>query len=150
MEILNWHPSIFLPFLLKVKLFHQFIQILLHFLLELLISLCLTKHSVEKFVTDVFSGLKLIEKSSHKGIHKVSILQNMLIPRLGWPLLIYKIPISVVNHLEHKIIFYLRNWRNIHCSTNIYVSILQLSLTLCLWKVKHQYWNQPKSVGISY
>ena len=90
------------------------------------------KHSVEKFVTDVFSGLKLIEKSSHKGIHKVLILQNMLIPRLGWPLLIYKIPISVVNHLEHKIIFYLRKWRNIHCSTNIYVSILQLSLTLCL------------------
>ena len=34
------------------------------------------KHSVEKFVTEVWSGLKLIGKSSHKGIHKVWILQN--------------------------------------------------------------------------
>ena len=61
------------------------------------------KHSVEKFVTEVLSGLKLIDKSSHKGIHKVWILQNMLIPRLHWPLLIYEISISVVNCLEHKI-----------------------------------------------
>ena len=32
---------IFLPFLLKVKLFHQFVQILLDFWVELLFSLCL-------------------------------------------------------------------------------------------------------------
>ena len=29
------------------------------------------KHSVEKFVAEVLPGLKLIDKSSHKGIHKV-------------------------------------------------------------------------------
>ena len=57
-------------------------------------------HSVEKFVTEVLSGLKLIDKSSHKGIHKVWIPQNMLIPTLHWPLLIYKISISDVNCLE--------------------------------------------------
>ena len=34
------------------------------------------KHSVEKFVTEVLSGLTLIDKSSHKGIHKVWILQK--------------------------------------------------------------------------
>ena len=39
-------------------------------------------YSVEEFATEVLSGLKLIDKSSHKGIHKVWILQNMLIPRL--------------------------------------------------------------------
>ena len=78
------------------------------------------KHPVEKLVTEVLSGLKLIDKSSHKGIHKVWILQNMLIPRLCWPLLIYKISISVVNHLEHKISSYLRKWINIyHSTTNI-------------------------------
>ena len=65
------------------------------------------KHSVEKFVTEVLSGLKLIDKSSHKGIHKVWILQNMLIPRLRWPLLIYEISISV-NCLEHKISSYFK------------------------------------------
>ena len=80
------------------------------------------KHSVEKFVTEVLSGLKLIDKSSHKGIHKVWILQNMLIPRLRWPLLIYEISISVVNCIEHKISSLLRK-------------ILQLTLSLCLWRV---------------
>ena len=91
------------------------------------------KHSVEKFVTEVLSGLKLIDKSSHKGIHKVWILQNMLIPRLRWPLLIYEISISVVNCIEHKISSLLRKWLNIHHSmTNIYVCILQLPLALCL------------------
>ena len=74
------------------------------------------KHSVSKFVTEVLSCLKLIDKSSHKGIHKVWILEIMLIPRLCWPLLIYEISISVVNCIEHKISF-LRKWLNIHHST---------------------------------
>ena len=77
------------------------------------------KHSVEKFVTEVLSGLKLIDKSSHKGIHKVWILQNMLIPRLCWSLLIYEISTSV-NCIEHKLSSFLRKWLNIHHSmTNI-------------------------------
>ena len=75
------------------------------------------KHSVEKFVTEVLSGLKSIDNSSHKGIHKAWILQNMLIPRLRWPLLIYEISISVVNCIEHKISSFLRKWLNIHHST---------------------------------
>ena len=75
------------------------------------------KHSVDKFVTEVLSGLKLIDKSSHNGIHKVWILQNMLIPRLRWPLLIYEISISFVNCIEHKISSFLRKWLNIHHST---------------------------------
>ena len=91
-------------------------EILLDFWVELFISVS-DKHSVQKFVTDVLSCLKLIDKSSHKGIHKVWILQNMLIPRLQWPLLIYKISISVVNCREHKISSFLRKWLNIHHST---------------------------------
>ena len=34
------------------------------------------KHFVGKFVEDVLSGLKLINKSSHKGVHMVWILNN--------------------------------------------------------------------------
>ena len=75
------------------------------------------KHSLEKFVTEVLSGIKLIDKSSHKGIHKVWILQNMLIPRLFWSSIIYEIFISVVNCIEHKISSFLRNWLNNHHST---------------------------------
>ena len=55
----------------------------------------------------VLSGIKLIGKSFHKKIHKVWILRNMLIPRFCWSLLPYEISISVANHLEQKIYFYL-------------------------------------------
>ena len=34
------------------------------------------KHFVGKFVKEVFSGLTLINKSSHKGVHMVWILNN--------------------------------------------------------------------------
>ena len=69
------------------------------------------KHSVEKFVTEILSGLKLIDTS-------MWIKQNMLIPMLiRWPLLIYEISISVVNCTEHKIFSFLRKWLNIYHST---------------------------------
>ena len=35
------------------------------------------KRSVKKFVTEVLSGLKLIGKSFHKGMHKIWMLQIM-------------------------------------------------------------------------
>ena len=86
------------------------------------------KHSIEKFVTEVLSCLKLIDKSSHKGIHKVWILQIILTPRLHWPLLIYEISISVANCIEHKISSLLRKWLNIHHSTT---NICLYSSTSC-------------------
>ena len=75
------------------------------------------KHSIEKFVTEVLLGLKVISRTSHKGTHKVWILHNMLIPRLPSPLLTYEILISFVKRLEHKISSYLKKWFNIHHST---------------------------------
>ena len=87
------------------------------------------------FWTNNLSGLKLIDKSSHKGINKVWILQNILILRLRWPLLIYEISISVVNCIEHKISSFWRKWLNIHILQQIYVCILRLPLALCLWRV---------------
>ena len=71
---------------------------------------------VELLIIFVWQRFKLIGKSSLKGICKVWILQNMLIPRLCWPLLTYEISISVVNHLEQKICYF-RKWLNIHHST---------------------------------
>ena len=74
-----------------------------------------------------------IFKSSRKGIHKVWILQNMLIPRFHWPVLIYEISISVVNCLEHKISSLLRKWLNIHHPmTNICLYSLTFSCPLPL------------------
>ena len=74
------------------------------------------KHSVQKFVREVLSSFK--KKSSHKGIQKVRIPQNMLIPRRFWPILIYKILNSVFNHLENKMSSYLRKCINTHQSTS--------------------------------
>ena len=53
----------------------------------------------------VLDGLELINKSFHRGIHKVWILQHLFIPRLRWPLLIYEISVSVVLQLEQKNLF---------------------------------------------
>ena len=59
----------------------------------------------------------MIDKSFHRGIHKVWILQHLFIPRLRWPLLIYEISISVVLQLEQKISCLLRKWLKLHHST---------------------------------
>ena len=63
------------------------------------------------------SGLTAISKSYHRDIHKLWILQHLLIPRLRWPLLIYDIPLSSVVRLEQKISFYLCEWLHLHHST---------------------------------
>ena len=75
------------------------------------------KDAVENFVSAVLTGLDLIDKSSHKGIQKVWILQNMFISRLRWPLLIYEISLSVVMRMEQKISSFIRKWLKIHQST---------------------------------
>ena len=74
-------------------------------------------NAVETFISTVLSGLNLIEKSSHTGVHKVWILHHLFVPRLRWPLLIYEISISVVIKLEQKISSFLRKWLKIHPST---------------------------------
>ena len=58
----------------------------------------------------------MINKSKHRGIHKVWILQHLLITRLRWPLLIYEIPISLVVELERKISTHIRRWPRLHNS----------------------------------
>ena len=65
----------------------------------------------------VLYGLELINKSFHRGIHKVWILQHLFIPRLRGPLKIYEISVSVVLQLEQKISSHLRSWLRLHHST---------------------------------
>ena len=75
------------------------------------------REAVSAFKDQVFHGLDLIDKSFHRGIHKVWILQHLFIPRLRWPLLIDEISISVVLKLEQKISCLLRKWLKLHHST---------------------------------
>ena len=78
----------FLPFLLKVKIIPSIHANPVRFFGRTINFTVFDKSSVEIFVTEVLSDLKLKDKSSHKGMHKVWILQDILIPRLRCPLLI--------------------------------------------------------------
>ena len=80
------------------------------------VSLC-DRQVVSAFKDQVLYGLELINKSFHRGIHKVWILQHLFIPRLRWPLLIYEISVSIVLQLEQKISSHLRSWLRLHHST---------------------------------
>ena len=91
------------------------------------------KDQVDAFNKAVSQGLALIDKSFHRGIHKVWILQHLLIPRLRWPLLIYEIPVTVVIKLEQKISCFIRKWLRLHNSTSnicLYSSVSPCPLPL--------------------
>ena len=91
------------------------------------------KDQVEALTAAVSLGLSLIDKSPHRGIHKVWILHHLLIPRLRWPLLIYEIPVTVVFRLEQKISCFIRKWLKLHNSTSnicLYSSISPCPLPL--------------------
>ena len=75
------------------------------------------KDQVTSFCTMVSKGLSLIDKSFHRGVHKLWILQNLLVPRLRWPLLIYEIPLSSVVRLEQNISCFIQKWLKLHNST---------------------------------
>ena len=76
------------------------------------------KNQIEINNSAIWTWLSLTDKSKHREVHKIWILQNILVPRLWWPLLIYEIPISTVLHFEQKISSYLRKWLCIHRSTS--------------------------------
>ena len=87
--------------------------------------------AIEKFTTQIIDGLKAIDSSAHRGIHKVWFLHHILIPRARWPLLIYEVSLSAVFKLEQKISFYIRKWLKLHNSiTNVALFIfLDFSLS---------------------
>ena len=60
------------------------------------------KTSVESLTSQLANILLLIDNSAHCGVHKLWILQHLLVPRLRWPLMIYEVPFSVVIKLEQK------------------------------------------------
>ena len=57
------------PFSFKSQIIPSICANLIRFLGRAIVFTVSGKLSVEKFVTEVLSGLKLIDKSSHKGIH---------------------------------------------------------------------------------
>ena len=75
------------------------------------------RNQIEKVKLALSKGLALIDKSKHRPVHKVWILQHALIPRLRWPLLIYEFSMSLVVALEQKISCFIRKWLRLHNTT---------------------------------
>ena len=59
------------------------------------------------------AGLRIIDKSHFTGSQKLWILQHLLIPRIHWSLLIYKVPISLLLNWNKESVF-VHKWLHLH------------------------------------
>ena len=58
--------------------------------------------SLDELEKKLLDGLNIIDTSHLTGSQKLWFLQNLLIPRIQWPILIYEVPISLALKLEQK------------------------------------------------
>ena len=61
-------------------------------------------------------GLNIIDTSHFTGSQKLWFLQDLHIPRIQWPILIYEVPISLAFKLEQKASVHIRKWLKLHKS----------------------------------
>lgn len=54
--------------------------------------------------------LTAVDRSGLPGKFKVWIYQHCILPRLLWPLLIYEVPVTIVEGFEHNVSQFLRRW----------------------------------------
>ncbi|XP_049337547.1 uncharacterized protein LOC125802987 [Astyanax mexicanus] len=68
------------------------------------------KAAVQSTQAELKSWLSAVEKSGLPGKFKAWIYQHGILPRILWPLLIYEVPITIVEGWERNISQYLRRW----------------------------------------
>ena len=73
-----------------------------------------------------------IDKSLLAGVMKVWVYQNLLLAMIGWPLIIYEIPLSWVESVEPYFNEYLHKWLGV--SENMSDVSLYCDQTLCSFK----------------
>ena len=71
------------------------------------------RQQMEKTEKKLEDGVKRINRTRIAGKNKCWIVQNMLIPRLMWPLTIYDFPQSRVEAVERKVTAHLKKWLGI-------------------------------------
>ena len=86
-------------------------------------------------------GVKRIDRTFIAGKNKCWIVQNMLIPRLMWPLTIYNFPQTKVEIIQRKITAHLKKWLGIPKSLSpemLYArsAVIQLPYTSIVEEVK--------------
>ena len=60
------------------------------------------------------AGLEKLDKSHLLGVNKVWVLQFLLLQQVRWTIMIYDIPISVVEKLEKHISKFIQRWLGFH------------------------------------
>ena len=71
------------------------------------------QQQMDQTVQRLQEGVRKIDRTFIAGKNKAWILQNMLIPRLMWPLTIYNFPQTKVEVLHRKITAHLKKWLGI-------------------------------------
>ncbi len=54
--------------------------------------------------------MRAVDRSGLHGKFKAWIYQHGILPRILWPLLVYEVPISIVEGLERRVSSFLRRW----------------------------------------
>ncbi|XP_075904972.1 uncharacterized protein LOC142903304 [Nelusetta ayraudi] len=87
--------------------------------------------SIQITIKELETWLAAVDKSGLPGKFKAWIYQHGVLPRVLWPLLVYKVPLSTVETLERKIRGYLRRWMGFPrspCSAALYGKTNKLQL----------------------
>ena len=71
------------------------------------------QNNINRIKTQLHTGLKQINTSGLPGKFKMWLFQHGLLPRLMWPLMLYEVPTSSVESLEHMISRHLRRWMGV-------------------------------------
>lgn len=74
------------------------------------------RDSIKATGTDLEGWVRTLHKSGLPGKFKAWVYQHRKLPRILWPLLIYEIPMTVVEGLEQKVSSYLCRWLGLPCS----------------------------------
>lgn len=74
------------------------------------------RDSIKVTSADLEGSLTTVDKSGLPGRFKAWIYQHVFLPRILWPLLIYEVPMTVVEGFEQRVSSYLRRWLCLPCS----------------------------------
>ncbi len=67
-------------------------------------------NSINATTANLRSWLRTVDKSGLPGKFKAWVYQHRILPITLWPLLIYVVPITVVEGFDRKVSSYLRRW----------------------------------------
>ncbi len=68
------------------------------------------RDSIKATSADLEGWLRTVDKSGLPGRFKAWVYQHGILPRILWPLLIYEVPMTVVESFEQKVSSYLHRW----------------------------------------